>query len=62
MGGHANLIPAQSCFNNSPTDSSYTVASGNPVLSFNANKCYTSVSSSASPAPPVKLTGTPVVP
>jgi hypothetical protein len=40
MGGHANAIPAQVCFNNSPIDSSYPVSSGKPVILFNANNCY----------------------
>jgi len=57
-GGHAYSIPAQTCFNNSPADSSYSVTSGNPVISFNAAKCYGTGGSTAGLPAPSGLKGT----
>ncbi len=50
VGGHANSIPAQLCYNNTPRDS-------NGILMFNANACYTSASVTQ-PAPPSNLAAT----
>jgi len=55
-GGHANNIPAQLCYANSPIDSNYPGAAGRGVLLFNANNCYSMASTL--PAPPTNMTAT----
>ena len=42
LGGHANNIPAQLCYANSPIDSAYPGAADRGVLLFNATRCYPS--------------------
>ena len=42
LGGHANNIPAQLCYANSPIDSGYPGAADRGVLLFNATRCYPS--------------------
>jgi len=53
VGGHANNIPAQLCYANSTIDTNYSVNSGRGLLLFNANKCYSSQSTTI--APPTNL-------
>jgi len=42
LGGHANNIPAQLCYANSPIDTNYPGAADRGVLLFDAAKCYVS--------------------
>ncbi|MGH9327936.1 MAG: hypothetical protein ACRD2B_14800 [Terriglobia bacterium] len=54
VGGHANMIPAQLCYVNTPADSTY----GNGVLLYDASTCYPAAYGTP-PAPPTDLTATP---
>jgi hypothetical protein len=49
LGGHVNIVPAQSCYSTSPIDSSY--GSSNVRL-FNASKCYGQGGGGTTPPPP----------
>ena len=40
LGGHANNIPAQLCYANSPIDANYPGAADRGVLLFDAARCY----------------------
>jgi hypothetical protein len=51
VAGHANMNPAQLCYNNSPIDSSF---GSNNVRVFNATSCYTA-STPTAPQPPANL-------
>lgn len=53
VGGHANNIPAELCYSNTPIDNNY---GSNNILLFNAAKCYTNASA---PAPPAVVTAAP---
>ena len=53
VGGHANLIPAQLCYNNSPVDSNY--GSKNVKL-YNADNCYTTSISPVQPPTGIQVT------
>lgn len=50
VGGHANKIPAQLCYENTPDDPGYTVGT---VRTFNAAACYTGSSASVIPSAPM---------
>jgi len=52
LGGHANNIPAELCYANSPVDPAYPGAADRGVLLFNATRCYPSANG---PAPPANL-------
>jgi hypothetical protein len=52
LGGHANNIPAQVCYANSPIDASYPGAADRGVLLFNAAICYPGATG---PTPPTNL-------
>jgi hypothetical protein len=49
LGGHANNIPAQVCYANSPIDASYAGAADRGVLLFNASRCYPFANGPAAP-------------
>ena len=52
LGGHANNIPAQMCYANSPIDANYPGAADRGMLLFNAASCYPNA---AGPAAPTNL-------